>query len=313
MENPLFSVVIPLYNKVDCIVETLQSVLNQTLLPEEIIVVDDGSTDNSNGAVKGFIEKSEKVLNIQLLRQQNGGVSLARNRGIELAKYPYIAFLDSDDLWKPPFLQRVAELIKAYPDAGAYASGYEYLDEIGNIRSPFFENVPEKQGIIDYFRAIRGENPVCSSAVVIRKKVFEQVGMFPVGETMGEDIDTWCRIALSYSIAWTNENLAQYRITTQNRACGKRENLLKEHCIVKTLAKAVARESDPEKMELLQTYLESIYMLQARYRLLADDIDGFKKEIARLSFSRFYRKKLYYLQFLPNYIAKFLVKRFFGK
>jgi glycosyltransferase involved in cell wall biosynthesis len=105
------SVVIPLYNKAAEIERTLRSVLAQTLSPLEIIVVDDGSTDGSAAIVERV--GGERV---RLVHQQNRGVSAARNRGIELSRGEYVAFLDGDDRWNPDYLQTLAAFIARHPD-----------------------------------------------------------------------------------------------------------------------------------------------------------------------------------------------------
>ena len=114
------SVVIPLYNKAAEIERTLRSVLAQTLSPLEIIVVDDGSTDGSAAIVERV--GGERV---RLVHQQNRGVSAARNRGIELSRGEYVAFLDGDDRWNPDYLQTLAAFIAKHPDCGAYGSKQE--------------------------------------------------------------------------------------------------------------------------------------------------------------------------------------------
>ena len=104
------SVVIPLYNKAPHISRAINSVLGQTSPPEEIIVIDDGSTDGGGDIVKAYQDPR-----IRYIRQENQGVSAARNRGIELAKGELIAFLDADDAWKPKFLETISEMRSLYP------------------------------------------------------------------------------------------------------------------------------------------------------------------------------------------------------
>ena len=105
-----FSIVIPLYNKESYIEKTLKSVLNQTFTHYEIIVINDGSTDDSEATVLEFNDKR-----IQLYNQKNQGAAVARNLGIEKAKYNYIAFLDADDLWMENHLETLKTLIQDFP------------------------------------------------------------------------------------------------------------------------------------------------------------------------------------------------------
>ena len=114
----MFSVVIPLYNKQDCIRNTVQSVLNQTFPDFEINIVDDGSTDRSLEIARQFDDPR-----IRVFSKPNGGVSSARNYGIRQSRKKYIAFLDADDLWYPDYLSEIARLIDKYPGCGIYSAG----------------------------------------------------------------------------------------------------------------------------------------------------------------------------------------------
>jgi len=129
----MISVVIPLYNKEKSIVRTLESVKAQTFTDYECIIVNDGSTDSSAQVVEQWIKDNPHyALRFTLYTQPNGGVSSARNRGIQEAQGDYIAFLDGDDLWAPTYLEEVAKLIADYPDMGLYAMGYEEVNKEEN-------------------------------------------------------------------------------------------------------------------------------------------------------------------------------------
>lgn len=200
------SVVIPLYNKGQYIKRALKSILAQTVAPFEIIVVDDGSTDGG-----GEIAQSFQDPGIRLIRQENQGVSVARNRGVEEARGDLIAFLDADDAWKPRFIEVILELSKQYPQAGAYATAYERISPYGIIYHPKFKILPEgsKQGLIDFFKTAK-LHPVWTSAVAVPKKVLEEIGGFQECIIRAEDVDAWLKIALRYPIAWSSEYLATY-------------------------------------------------------------------------------------------------------
>lgn len=115
----MISVVIPLYNKEKSIAQTLECMLNQTYKDFEVIVVDDGSKDNSAAIVEAFNDER-----IRLVRQKNGGVSAARNRGTAEARGEYVAFLDADDIWKQNHLESIANLIHQFPKSRAWATCY---------------------------------------------------------------------------------------------------------------------------------------------------------------------------------------------
>ena len=195
-----FTVVIPLYNKERHIGRAIQSVISQTYQNFEIIVVDDGSIDNS---VKEVIKIKEKDSRIRLIKQKNSGVSSARNKGIEEAKFDYIGFLDADDMWMPNFLESIKKLIEEYPDAGAYATSYQIKKENGKLE-PFINYYSFKEkwhGIVeDYFKYSIKTSLISASSVVIPKSIFNKVGKFHLGLKMGEDRDMWLRIALNYNM-----------------------------------------------------------------------------------------------------------------
>lgn len=219
-----FTIVIPLFNKERHIGRAIKSLIDQTYPNFEIIIIDDGSTDNSvNEVVK------VKDSRIRLIRQQNKGVSFARNKGIDNAKFDYIGFLDADDVWKPNFLESIKDLIEIYPQAGAYATAYEIKTEDGTlITSLNFDSFEQKwQGIVDdYFKYAIKAPLISASSVVIPKIVFNNIGGFPLGIKRGEDLDMWCRIALNYDIAYLNEICATYFHDADNRACSKNAALI---------------------------------------------------------------------------------------
>jgi glycosyltransferase involved in cell wall biosynthesis len=216
------SVVIPLYNKAPHIERTLQSVLMQTSLPDEIIVVDDGSTDGG-----GEIVASLGDPRIRLITQENRGESAARNRGITEAKGDLIAFLDADDAWRPPFLETINYLRKKYSNAGAYATAYDIVGPQGEKRILKFNALPNDlpDGLITDYVKRRVEasylpDPLCSSSTAIPKDVCLTIKGFAVNAYLGADIDAWLKIALRYPLAWSREPLAIYYQNATNRIYG---------------------------------------------------------------------------------------------
>ena len=219
-----FSVIIPLYNKAPYIRKALESVFAQTYNDYEVIVVDDGSTDDSCAIADKIVREAmgnglwaiDEETNCQspianrlmLLKQQNSGVSAARNNGVAQAKGDYIAFLDADDWWEPTFLEKMAQLIEDYPEAGLYACNYIYYKPgkthvaVRNVETGYF-NYPRA-----YYEG--GAMPVTSISVVIPRKVFDEMGGFPLGVKLGEDFLLWAKIAMQYKVAFLNEALAWY-------------------------------------------------------------------------------------------------------
>jgi glycosyltransferase involved in cell wall biosynthesis len=210
------SVVIPLYNKVRHIARAVGSVLAQTFDDFEVIVVDDGSTDRGSDAVARM-----RDLRVRVVGQANAGVSAARNRGVREARCDLVAFLDADDEWRPCFLETVVGLCERHPGAGMYATAYCFQKD-GQIRRPEFVDCvvdPEGGLIEDYFRAALGPEPVCASAVMVPKRILNEVGGFPPGIQRGEDLHTWARIALRYPVAWSPVEGAVYHLSSDNQAC----------------------------------------------------------------------------------------------
>lgn len=218
----MISVVIPLYNKVDAIVSTLQSVFSQTYKAFEVIVVDDGSIDGSINLVKTIPEVQKRMNEgtFRIICKPNGGVSSARNAGISAAHYDYIAFLDADDLWEPTFLSEIASLISDYPEAGILGTGYSSLSE--GIRSRSHTNLPDGyRGIINN-PFLGNAHAYCSSAVCCKKEALKMIGEFDERFCYGEDLDVWWRIMLQYPAVFYNIDLATYRYDVSERLMQKK-------------------------------------------------------------------------------------------
>ena len=150
---------------------------------------------------------SPLAFRLRLLKQPNQGVSAARNNGVAQAQGEYLAFLDADDWWEPTYLERMAQLIENYPDAGLYASNYVYYKP-GKTHVAL--NIPT--GYINYPKAYYDNNamPVTSITAVIPRKVYDEMGGFPLEIKLGEDFLLWSKIALRYPVAFLNEALAWY-------------------------------------------------------------------------------------------------------
>lgn len=211
----LISVIIPLYNKEKSIASTLQTVLNQTFSDYEIVIVNDGSTDNS-------VAEVEKVQDsrIRLIHQQNAGVSAARNRGIEEAKGDLIAFLDADDEWMPEYLATQYYLSRKYPECSVFACNYEFHDVERKVTPTIIHKLlfVGNDGILtNYFEiASCSHPPLWTSAVVVRKSALQAIGGFPVGVKSGEDLLTWARLACQYRIAYSKIPLAVFIFDERN-------------------------------------------------------------------------------------------------
>jgi len=214
-----FSVVIPLYNKRAYIGRAIQSVLDQTYSPDEIIIVDDGSTDGSNSEVEKF--ESEKIC---LISQPNSGVGAARNRGVKEAKNDFIAFLDADDEWKIDFLATILSLLDDYPGCGAYACGSEIINgyhEIYNTTPSSLEPLPWRGKITNYFYHIQYGGLLHSSSIMVPKVVLNKLKGFPEGISMGEDRLFWIKLGMNYPIAYSSFPQSRYYLDIPDSAMKK--------------------------------------------------------------------------------------------
>jgi glycosyltransferase involved in cell wall biosynthesis len=217
MNNIKFTVIIPLFNKAEHILRTLNSVAWQKYPAAEIIIIDDGSTDNGV-----LIVKSANMKNVRLIHQANQGVSAARNNGVALASHEYIAFLDADDQWLPLFLDEVARLIIKFPQAKFFGTRYQIVESENNYLDAKIKlkNInPEGVILDDYFNiASQGDLPFTMSSMVIQQSLFTEIGGFPLDEPIGEDQDLFCRVALNTNIAYSPNIHSLYHKDAQNQA-----------------------------------------------------------------------------------------------
>ena len=201
-----FSIIIPLFNKAPYVKRALESVISQTFRNYEVIVVDDGSTDDSFNVAKEVLDTSN--IEYHLIHQDNAGVSVARNNGVKVSQGDYLCFLDADDWWASTFLERMDRLIKDYPEAGIYGTNYYYVK---NGRQRVCVTTAET-GYINYCKVYSSklEMPLWTGAVSMPRHIFDEMGGFRSHLKLGEDFDLWIRIALKYKVAFLNEPLSFY-------------------------------------------------------------------------------------------------------
>ncbi len=210
MDSLSISVVIPLYNKRDEVGATLRSVLAQTLPPVEVIVVDDGSTDGGAEVVRTVGGPS-----VRLISQSNAGVSAARNRGAAQAQGAYVAFLDADDRWEPGFLAEIAAMIREFPGCGIYSTAFWVVGREGRFPAP----CPDRRGVVgNFFRDSAHRYISIPSASVVPRHVFDEVGGFPPGMKIGEDLYLWVKIARRLPVCFSPARLVCYSKTAANRS-----------------------------------------------------------------------------------------------
>jgi len=199
---PLVSVIIPTYNYAAFIEQAIKSVLDQTFQNFEILVVDDGSTDNTREVIKKFPAR--------YIYQTNRGAAAARNYGIREARGELIAFLDADDLWLPDKLEKQLQMFERDPGIGlVYSLFYFFESESGAIIG--YKPIREcARGFV--LTQMFGSCIIGSPTPLIRRDVFEKVGLYQEGLTGVEDYHLWLRIAAQYRIDYVPEYLAMYRV-----------------------------------------------------------------------------------------------------
>ena len=284
----MISVVIPLYNKEKQVGRTLESVLAQTFRDFEVVIVDDGSTDGSAEVVKTFDDPR-----IRLIHQANAGVSAARNRGIDAARYDYIALLDADDLWEPEYLATQVNLIKKYPECDVFATDYVMQKEHGERINTIINKLPFKteSGILtNYFEVAACSNPpLWTSSSIISKNAIISVGGFPICIKVGEDLLTWARLACRFKIAYNRTPLATFNIEGYGFA-EKPKREPEEPDIVGKELMALAKEfNTPHIKEYIALWFK---MRSSVYLRLRQNRKSIKEALRGLRFNP-YNKKLY--------------------
>ena len=206
--TPFISVVIPAYNAAAFLPEVIQSVIDQSYSEWELLVIDDGSTDNTATLVNQYSESDGRV---RLISKENGGVSVARNLGAQLAKGELIAFLDSDDLWLKDKLSVHVDYMKSHPQVGVSFSRVELIESDGSTTNKLTDNIVDTLKPQDLFYS----NPtVTTSNLVIRKSVFQELDGFDASMQYNEDIDLLFRLAIQnhWKIDGIDQVLVQYRL-----------------------------------------------------------------------------------------------------
>lgn len=208
--QPTVSVIVPTYNRGDLVTQAVDSLLRQTVPPDEIIVVDDGSTDHTRAALEPFMAR------IRYIHQENGGLAAARNRGIRESRGELLAFLDSDDLWEPRMLEAALETFRRHPEAGAVFTADRDIDHNGHPtgrvhtkRSPGIHFTPLSM-------LTRDTGVGCGRPPIVRRAWVEKLGMFDETMRCAVDCDMWLRYAFSVPMVLQPEPLVRRRVHGAN-------------------------------------------------------------------------------------------------
>lgn len=202
--KPKVSVIIPTYNRADLIVQAIDSVLAQNYQPIEIIVIDDGSTDDTQAAIRKYTEINSLIF----LRQCNQGQSVARNLGLDRASGDFVCFLDSDNAWLPNKLSTQADCLSQHPEIDVVYGDIRLINQNGDDLGP--NTITRYSGYI--WRELLTSNCVSMNTVMLRRKALPQQPVFDPTLRAGEDYDLWLRIATTSKFKYLRQEMALYRI-----------------------------------------------------------------------------------------------------
>jgi glycosyltransferase involved in cell wall biosynthesis len=217
-----FSVIIPVYNRACVVARAVESVLSQTCQDFEIVVVNDGSTDDTEGVLQPYRDR------IHYIRQSNRGSAAARNHGIQECRGQYIAFLDSDDRWYPEKLARIQEAILAHSDAGLLYSDYRSVTPKGRL-----VRVERCRHVVgNAYGGLLLHCFVLTSTVVCKRECFDTVGFFHEPLRRVQDWDMWIRIARKYSFVHVPALLTEYTWEPLNPARASRATIADRQSVI---------------------------------------------------------------------------------
>ena len=292
--KPYFSVIIPLYNKENFVLNTIESVLNQTFTDFEIIIIEDCSTDKSLEIVSKIVNDKIKIIK----HEKNKGLSASRNTGIKNANANYIAFLDADDLWKETFLEEIINLITEFPEAKLFGTNYEEILSDSLILKPqnYASRIKLNTLITDFFEIGSTQPLYCHSSICIEKIVFKNSGCYDEKITFGEDVDFNIRANSIYKLAYTNKILVSYLCFSENQITQSKLS----NKIITDFDYYEAKNSSLS----LKKFLDFHRYIMAKHYKIEGNINGFIKMKNGISNSNLNFKQLVLL-YMPR---KFLIK-----
>lgn len=263
-EQQRISIVIPSYNAAHFLPKAIESIRRQTSRVDEVIVVDDGSSDDTEQVIKSLGD------DIIYIRQNNSGVSTSRNKGIKKAGGDFIAFLDADDIWLPQKVERQLEVFARHPHAGLVACDRAEIDNEDNV---ILASLFKKQGLHDLFVELAGRpipnvlsklirtNFIPTSSVIVRKSALEKVGDFDTTIRYGEDLELWARIAMEFDIVCLPDVLTHYRRHDENATNATEKLLLDMVRVMKNIRRLGADKLSNEGINADRVVAQSLWEL----------------------------------------------------
>jgi glycosyltransferase involved in cell wall biosynthesis len=210
-DSSLISIIIPAYNAENFLAETIDSVLNQTYANWELIVVNDGSTDNTLKIIKQYCEKDARI---KIIDKKNEGVSIARNKGFKNTSGAYLAFLDADDKWHEDNLSEKLKVLQIKTEIGLVHADMQFMSENSDIQKEYFSG---KEGnILKSLLLWDGTNIPSPSSILVRRETIQNVGLFDTELSTAADQEFFFRIASRYEVAHIPMVLGFYRFHSSN-------------------------------------------------------------------------------------------------
>lgn len=256
--RPKVSVVVTTYNRVGLLGETLASILGQTFTDLELIVVDNCSRDGTSDYLASPSDPRVRPFT----NANNGVIAVNRNLGITQAKGEYVAFCDDDDLWQPDKLRLQVELMEARPDlALCYTNASTFCGD--RMLSP---RMVWRRITHHHFLALLQGNYIPNSSVLVRRRVFDEVGLLTTDGSLREDYEMWMRIARRFPIAGINQPLIRYRVHPNNAAGNKVGETLRAMRTVRSVAKLLNLPAWLVKPNLAFQFMKCLAYRIAQFR-----------------------------------------------
>ncbi|WP_375512531.1 glycosyltransferase family 2 protein [uncultured Nostoc sp.] len=268
------SVIIPTYQRANLVSETIESVLVQTYTDYEIIVVNDGSTDNTREVLARFGNR------ITVIHQENKGPSVARNTGIMASQGQYIAFIDDDDLWVPNKLEKQVSCFESNPNIGLVYSNILFFNDY-HVSADIWPKRSHPPGVLKNWMLFE-LNFIPILSVMVRRECLDEVGLFDQTLKYCEDYDLWLRIIEKFSVHFLNKPLGFYRLSSTNSLSKNKEQILLNEIHIKE--KAFSRNPNLTKLplKLLDQSFYSKYLTLAHFY-----IHHYQGEKARLVLNKY--------------------------
>lgn len=227
MSDPLVSIVTPVYNGEQYILETIESALAQTYKNIELIIINDGSTDNSAAIIKPFLKDSRVIY----IEQKNTGVAAARNAAIKHAQGKYVGFLDQDDLWLNNKLEIQIAALEQDESIALVHSKQSFIDSHGNVIQ--YDWITGASGYC--FEDMFKKNRIAVLTVLIRKSIFDEIGLFNEQLSGADDYEMWLRVILKYPVKYIDQSLVFYRFHDSNISKNSFKMTILEHKVITTI------------------------------------------------------------------------------